>query len=75
MTDNILLDVQKLSIKSGENILVKNISFHICKEEMFCLVGESGSGKSITSRTIMGLLDKRKIKIDGAITLDKQKTI
>ncbi|RHW05587.1 ABC transporter ATP-binding protein [Bacillus cereus] len=73
MTDNILLDVQKLSIKSGENILVKNISFHICKEEMFCLVGESGSGKSITSRTIMGLLDKRKIKVDGAITLDKQK--
>lgn len=73
MSDKILLDVQQLSIKMEENILVKNISFNICKEEIFCLVGESGSGKSITARAIMGLLDKRKIKIEGTVLFENVK--
>jgi len=51
-----ILSVEKLSLATGENLLLKNISFHIEKGEIFALVGESGSGKSLTSLSVMRLL-------------------
>jgi oligopeptide/dipeptide ABC transporter ATP-binding protein len=42
----------------GERLLAVNgVSFEINGGETFCLVGESGCGKSVTSLTLMGLLD------------------
>lgn len=40
------------------NTAVKKVSFSIPKAKTVCIVGESGSGKSITSLSIMGLIDK-----------------
>jgi len=55
-----LLKVANLTIgflnESGENHVVKEISFNLYKNEILGLVGESGSGKSVTSLAILGLL-------------------
>ncbi|AIC94976.1 MULTISPECIES: ABC transporter ATP-binding protein [Shouchella] len=48
---------------------VDDVSFHIDQNEVVALVGESGSGKSMTSMSIMGLVDSPG-KVTGAITLN-----
>ena len=55
-----LLEVKNLStefkLKRGIVKAVDDISFSIDKGEILAVVGESGSGKSVTSLSIMGLL-------------------
>lgn len=57
-----LLDVKNLTtefkLKRGTVKAVDDISFTIDKGEILAIVGESGSGKSVTSLSIMGLLQK-----------------
>ena len=43
--------------KLGDLHAVKGISYHIKKGELLGIVGESGCGKSVTSLSVMGLLD------------------
>ena len=68
---NTLLEVNNLNISIAQNqsskSLVKNISFHIKKNEIIGLIGESGSGKSLTSLAILNLLNKDKFKVTGEI--------
>lgn len=56
-----LLEVKNLKTyfhsDAGVNKAVDDISFTIPKGKTVCIVGESGSGKSITSLSIMGLID------------------
>ncbi|NEW61459.1 ABC transporter ATP-binding protein [Sulfurovum sp. bin170] len=51
-----ILNIKNLSLKVGNEELLKSISFKIEQGEIFALVGESGSGKSLTSLAIMRLL-------------------
>ncbi|HEX3033142.1 MAG TPA: ABC transporter ATP-binding protein [Bacillota bacterium] len=57
-----LLEVKNLTtefkLKRGIVKAVNDISFSIDKGEILAIVGESGSGKSVTSLSIMGLLQK-----------------
>lgn len=57
-----LLEVKNLTtefrLKRGMVKAVNDISFTIDKGEILAVVGESGSGKSVTSLSIMGLLQK-----------------
>ena len=51
----------------GEIPVVNSIDFHINPGEILGIVGESGCGKSVTSLSIMGLIDKPSGRVDGEI--------
>lgn len=67
-----VLEVKNLCIKfprHGDVNVVDNVSFKVRPHQTMGLVGESGCGKSITSLTIMGLLDP-KAEVSGEIIYD-----
>ena len=66
-----LLDVKGLTTqfnsKKGPQIVVDNVDFNVKKGEVMGIVGESGCGKSVTSLSILQLLDKNGEIKDGEI--------
>ncbi|URZ14272.1 ABC transporter ATP-binding protein [Clostridium felsineum] len=56
-----ILDVKNLKVSyhtyAGEVQSVRGISFYLNKSETLAIVGESGCGKSVTSKSIMRLID------------------
>lgn len=54
----------------GEVKAVRGISFDVNEGEVLGIVGESGSGKSVTSLSIMGLLQYPGRVVDGEILLN-----
>lgn len=65
------IEIKNLSLKFGENEILKNVSFSVGKGKILGVVGESGSGKSITSLAIMGLLPKNaQINANSQILFD-----
>lgn len=73
---NKLLCVENLSVKfktlEGMQTAIQGVSFEVMEGEVFCLVGESGCGKSLTSLSIMGLVERPGIVAADAILLDGQ---
>src|SRR6202790_5325068 len=59
---NIVLDIDNLVVGLGNKPhgekIIDGLSLGVSAGETLCLVGESGSGKSVTSLTVMGLLQK-----------------
>ncbi len=57
----LLIVVQNLTVQftndEGTNIAIKNVDFQLYKGQILGIVGESGSGKSVTSLTILQLLN------------------
>lgn len=68
MQDDILLDVQDLSVvfptQRGVVHAVNRVNFDVRKGEVMGVVGESGSGKSTVAYSVMRLL-KKPGKVDG----------
>lgn len=63
----VLLRVEHLCQHFGKNRAVDDVSFELCRGEVFGLVGESGCGKTTTGRCIMGLypVTSGKISFNG----------
>jgi dipeptide transport system ATP-binding protein len=60
-----LLEIKNLSVTFSGFRAVDNINFSVDKGEILGIVGESGSGKSVSSMSIMGLIDH-----PGKVTAD-----
>ncbi|WP_425448226.1 ABC transporter ATP-binding protein [Dethiothermospora halolimnae] len=71
-----LLEVKKLKTSFfthlGEAQAVRGVSFEVNKGEAIGIVGESGSGKSVTSLSIMKLLQHPGKIVDGEILFKEQ---
>ena len=79
MTEN-LLEVKNLKteFKKGKKswvTAVNNLSFHVAPGEIVGLVGESGCGKSVTSLSIMRLLNKDTSRTSGEVMLGGQNVL
>ena len=74
-----LLEVKNLKtyFYTPEKVIpaVDGVSFHIKKGETLCIVGESGSGKSVTSLSIMQLVQSPPGKYVGGEILFKGEDI
>jgi peptide/nickel transport system ATP-binding protein len=64
-----ILSVNNLSVilQKENKKLVNSISFKLEKGSTLGIVGESGSGKSLTALSILQLLEKNALKIEGEI--------
>lgn len=71
---NNLLEIKNLKVSfftpSGEVKAVDDISYNLKKGEVIGIVGESGSGKSVSSSTVMGLIDKPGRIMGGSVVFD-----
>lgn len=62
--------VTEFPTRKGVVRAVNGVTFDLEQGEILAVVGESGSGKSVTSLSIMGLLQKPGHVAGGSITFD-----
>ena len=67
-----IIEIKGLRVGFGTQIAVRDVSFSIYPGETVCIVGESGSGKSVTSLSLMRLVEFGGGTIlDGTMTLER----
>ena len=60
-----------VSVRYGEKpAVLRDVVFEIRRGEVLGLVGQSGSGKSTLAMAILGLLDRKRSRAEGAIEFD-----
>ncbi|QIZ10998.1 nickel import ATP-binding protein NikD [Priestia megaterium] len=59
----------QVKTKTGAATLVEDINFELKRGEVLGLVGESGCGKTVTSMSILQLLNRKTTTIEGSIVL------
>jgi peptide/nickel transport system ATP-binding protein len=73
MTEDIVLDVSDLRVEiptaRGVAHIVNGITFQVTPGESVAIVGESGSGKSMTALAIIGLIDRRVVRMSGRVSV------
>src|ERR1700722_6667901 len=53
---------------AGKQPVLRDVEVEIQRGEVLGLVGQSGSGKSTLAMAILGLLDKKRVQVEGAIS-------
>ncbi|MFM8153636.1 MAG: ATP-binding cassette domain-containing protein, partial [Polynucleobacter victoriensis] len=56
MSQEMLVDIQNLTIRFGRKVVVNDLSLQVAEGERIAIVGESGSGKTLTGLSLIGLL-------------------
>ncbi|MCD7059867.1 ATP-binding cassette domain-containing protein [Pelagibacterium xiamenense] len=69
-----VLEIENLSVRSGETLLVSNLDLTIGENARVGLIGESGSGKSLTALAATGLLPPG-LTATGSVVLDGTEVI
>jgi peptide/nickel transport system ATP-binding protein len=68
-TRPLALEINDLVVRLGKGAnadkIIDGVSLQVREGETLCVVGESGSGKSVTSLTVMGLLQKGALMPSG----------
>jgi ABC-type dipeptide/oligopeptide/nickel transport system ATPase component len=60
-----------VSVRYGDKLSVlRDVDLEIRRGEVLGLIGQSGSGKSTIALSILGLLDRNRVKADGAIQFE-----
>jgi ABC-type multidrug transport system ATPase subunit/ABC-type multidrug transport system permease subunit len=57
MTDQVVIDVRRLSRRFGDLVAVDDVSFQVRRGAIFGLLGPNGSGKSTIIRMLCGVLE------------------
>lgn len=76
-----LLKVKNLRVSfhtyAGEVQAVRGVSFSVNKGETLAIVGESGCGKTVTSKAVMGLIQKPsgEVKKDSSISFEEKEIL
>jgi ABC-type dipeptide/oligopeptide/nickel transport system ATPase component len=74
-----LLEVQNLHtrFRTDDGIVkaVSGVSFELDRGKTLGVVGESGSGKSVTSLTVMGLVDRKIAEVEGSVRYDGEEIL
>lgn len=77
MLDNAIASIENLRVefetKSGTVVGVEDVSFKVNSGETVCIVGESGSGKSVSSLSLMRLVEFGGGKIAGGTLIFDRK--
>jgi len=58
-----LIELKKISLGYGKDIILKNINLNIEENDFVCVVGPNGSGKSTLIKGILGLIKPIKGKV------------
>jgi peptide/nickel transport system ATP-binding protein len=65
-TNEILLSAH-LSVSYAGKSVLRDVEFEIRRGEVLGLVGQSGSGKSTLAMAILGLLDAKRVRVEGTV--------
>lgn len=72
-----MISVEKISINYGRNNVVKDLSFHVRKGEIYGIIGPNGAGKTTILRALSGIIlpDKGQIVVNGRNVVDEKPKI
>lgn len=61
----------RISVKYGDKgAVLRDVALNIRRGEVLGLIGQSGSGKSTIAMSILGLLDRKRARVEGTISFD-----
>lgn len=74
-----ILQVDNLHVHTktpqGTKPLIQQVAFEIKRGEILGLIGESGCGKTVTSMSILNMLDQKTTEVTGSITLQGRELV
>ena len=75
MSQEMLVDIQNLTIRFGRKVVVNDLSLQVAEGERIAIVGESGSGKTLTGLSLIGLLPEGGDVVGSvSIKIDREQT-